>query len=738
MERPPSLIHGYVGRIAISIILACAGAMTAIHASETTLPPTAGSDSFHPLEILQPRAGLDARNRFYKTYPGLEYEVRLAVAGGSYPYRFSVTTGPAGLAIDGRGVISWPNPPASPSAYPVTIRVQDNRGAEQSVSWSILVTTDKFLFVDPVNGHVGASGTIADPLKGFADVYGGTNYAAKYATANQDAFVYFKDGATYVPNGYNSGDGGIQWTNKQPLVWLPYPGSHPVIDMSTAAFRFVDTPVSNLYIDGFEVDGLGTDAATEMRMAFRIGSSGSNITLRKNTIHGIAATSGSYNQSAIMISADAHGENWAFQDNRFHDIHHAYGILGYSACKVLVEDNIFWDMTDSHQIGPKCGTRFWFIRHNQITDCDGFGIWIYGGDEGRGPYGSMDISYNRVEMASGYALQVNQSYEGVIGRVDAYRNTLKGDVGFVGVTTSTGPFKSHNNVIINGRSSGIELIPTPAPSSYEGSDNLVGTTGAGIIDAQALLTSSYEAHLGTRGWQTTAPAGANTAPAISSVVDSSIPVNGTTGAIPFTISDAETAAASLTVTRSSSNPTLVPTASIVIGGSGANRTVTVTPAAGLSGTATITITVSDGSLSAQEVFLLTVAADTTPPATPSAPAVSSLTSSTPTLSGIVEAGATVIIYDDGSMIGTTTADGSGHWSWTVAPALATGDHSLSIAARDAAGNASAASPVVVVTVPSSPDAGTAADGADGGDNCGTGGLACMLLLALGLRRRQRP
>ena len=45
---------------------------------------------------------------------------------------------------------------------------------------------------------------------------------------------------------------------------------------------------------------------------------------------------------------------------------------------------------------------------------------------------------------------------------------------------------------------------------------------------------------------------------------------------------------------------------IVFGGSGANRTVTVTPAANQLGSSTITITVSDGTLTASDTFLLAV------------------------------------------------------------------------------------------------------------------------------------
>ena len=54
--------------------------------------------------------------------------------------------------------------------------------------------------------------------------------------------------------------------------------------------------------------------------------------------------------------------------------------------------------------------------------------------------------------------------------------------------------------------------------------------------------------------------------------------------MPFTVSDPDTALNLLTLSRGSSNPALVPTNNIVFGGSGANRTVTVTPAAGQTGT----------------------------------------------------------------------------------------------------------------------------------------------------------
>lgn len=105
----------------------------------------------------------------------------------------------------------------------------------------------------------------------------------------------------------------------------------------------------------------------------------------------------------------------------------------------------------------------------------------------------------------------------------------------------------------------------------------------------------------------------NTAPTISALPDRTIDEDTSTGPIAFTVGDAESPAASLSLSRDSSNLTLVPLANIVFGGSGANRTVTVVPAANQSGTATITVTVSDGNLTASRSFLLTVTAVNDPP-----------------------------------------------------------------------------------------------------------------------------
>src|SRR5688572_6730304 len=113
---------------------------------------------------------------------------------------------------------------------------------------------------------------------------------------------------------------------------------------------------------------------------------------------------------------------------------------------------------------------------------------------------------------------------------------------------------------------------------------------------------------------------ANDAPTLTSIANSTIVEDTATPPIPFTIGDAETSAASLTLSGASSDLVLVPNANIVFGGSGASRTVRITPAANQFGTASINVSVSDGSLSATRTFQLTVASSNDAPTIAALPA----------------------------------------------------------------------------------------------------------------------
>ena len=154
-------------------------------------------------------------------------------------------------------------------------------------------------------------------------------------------------------------------------------------------------------------------------------------------------------------------------------------------------------------------------------------------------------------------------------------------------------------------------------------------------------------------------AGANTSPTVTGITAQVTNEDTATGAIGFTVGDAETAAGSLTVSGSSNNPTLVPNGNVVFGGSGANRTVTVTPAANQNGTANITVTVSDGSLSTPTSFQVTVNAVN------DSPTITALANQT-TTSGTAVGALSFTVGDVETAAGSLTVSGSSN-NTTVVP-----------------------------------------------------------------------
>ena len=99
----------------------------------------------------------------------------------------------------------------------------------------------------------------------------------------------------------------------------------------------------------------------------------------------------------------------------------------------------------------------------------------------------------------------------------------------------------------------------------------------------------------------------------------------------------------------------------------------------------------------------------------SLPADASATnSSEPPVSGTAEANDTVTVYIDGSSVGTTTADGSGNWSYTPTTPLPDGPHSVKVTATNAANNTSGYSNTNTFTVdtvaPAAPVVNAPADG----------------------------
>jgi hypothetical protein len=149
--------------------------------------------------------------------------------------------------------------------------------------------------------------------------------------------------------------------------------------------------------------------------------------------------------------------------------------------------------------------------------------------------------------------------------------------------------------------------------AFGGSDsNRTVTVTAGAQTGTSQITV-YAIDTGGRSNQTTFSVTVlpeNTTPTISAIAATNTLVSVSIPSISFTVGDLETPASNLLVTALSGNTTLLPPGGIFLGGSGANRTVTLTPAPGETGAVPVSLTVSDGTNTATTVFSLMVTPST--------------------------------------------------------------------------------------------------------------------------------
>jgi hypothetical protein len=166
------------------------------------------------------------------------------------------------------------------------------------------------------------------------------------------------------------------------------------------------------------------------------------------------------------------------------------------------------------------------------------------------------------------------------------------------VTSSNPNLVPERNVVFEKIGDGQNLSITPGANQSG-----AAVIGLQITDGSLIATQSFVITVTS----------ANDAPTISHIADQIVAESKATSVIPFTIGDVETPGASLMVSAASSDGALLPNTSILLAGSGASRTISMTPAAGKSGIVTITLTVSDGEATASQQFQLLVGTVNRPP-----------------------------------------------------------------------------------------------------------------------------
>jgi uncharacterized repeat protein (TIGR02543 family) len=175
----------------------------------------------------------------------------------------------------------------------------------------------------------------------------------------------------------------------------------------------------------------------------------------------------------------------------------------------------------------------------------------------------------------------------------------------------TGAANESQTLTVTATSSNPGLIPSPTVSytspSATGSLSFTPTANSNGTATVTVTVNDGQAsnNIVSRTFTVTVNA-VNDAPTISAIANQTVTSGSSSAPITFTVGDAETAAAALTLSASSTAPAILPVSGIVFGGSASNRTVTLTPASGQSGTVNITVTVNDGTTTASRTFQVTV------------------------------------------------------------------------------------------------------------------------------------
>jgi hypothetical protein len=487
-----------------------------------TVTQVSASQANFPLEIINIKpAGtgnpaIPATNRIFRAYPGIEYNIRAAVIGGVYPYTYSLSNAPSGMAIDpNTGEISWPNPQSD--AGPITLSVTDSKDTTVTTSWTINVTTSGFVFVD--SSYSGEeTGSLSKP---FQSIY---NMLSSTHGGDNTRMVYFR-GGNYILPAWNSSPTsriaqitGKAGTNlsQNPGAWIGYPNETVNINGDE---RFIYVASTIIYFDNLNLSNFSDYGLLS-------GSLNNYMTVRRCDWSNIVAVDTvNQNQGFIFLSRTGRGSYFVIQDNVFRDFTGASAIGSlYDHSKMLIENNNIFNSGGgginglNHPLMLKEHLDYCTIRGNRVVVNTGLPLngRLFGSDH-------TEICFNLIMLESetrGQAAYFNTEghlTEGATRTVYFHRNTVVGDLTFRFIDGDNcgkaGPWYFYNNIIINPNTTqsapyyvrdflsynhGTDMAANPQ-NCIDDRNNLKGTSSDNIIDSTGILTPEFGQYLGSHG-----------------------------------------------------------------------------------------------------------------------------------------------------------------------------------------------------------------------------------------------
>jgi autotransporter-associated beta strand protein len=301
-------------------------------------------------------------------------------------------------------------------------------------------------------------------------------------------------------------------------------------------------------------------------------------------VYNIALTSGTVTDlGAMSVPTHNAAKRWAYWGVAEYYGGAIYLDYVYSSAYIYrsrVPDGSMYLITSFTNLGDMAAFSFctannrWYFQHSGASQ--------FGGTTGSEILGYATAAWD----------QPNQSPRlgPLPSSVSIPENTVLGPVSFF-VTDPETP----SNLIVWATSSNTTVIPNSGIviAGSAGTRTLTVTPAANQLGSATITLYVSDGTASTSSTMTVTVTDPNTAPTLSTISDVLTPVGITAGPISFTVTDGQTPSANLTITACSSNTQLIPDENIVLGGAGTARTISLTPANGLTGKTTITVTVND-------------------------------------------------------------------------------------------------------------------------------------------------
>jgi uncharacterized delta-60 repeat protein len=216
---------------------------------------------------------------------------------------------------------------------------------------------------------------------------------------------------------------------------------------------------------------------------------------------------------------------------------------------------------------------------------------------------TVTVSDGNASAATSFAVTVTNTAPTIsaIGKVNLAEDSASSAIPF-----TIGDAETPSALTVTVESSDTTLLPVASIGlDGTGTARTVTVTPAANRFGTALVTLTVSDGLLTRtsAFQVNVTP-VNDLPSISDIADLTIAEDQSTAALPFSVTDVDLAD-TLTVTATSSNTGLINSDGIAL--STSPRSITLTPLPDANGTSTLTLTVSDGTVTRSDTFVLTVA-----------------------------------------------------------------------------------------------------------------------------------